>query len=194
MSIKLVMPSNLIGRIRSRLKVNFLGGPVVKNLPANAGDIRNTDSILGSGRSPGGEHGNPLQYSCLENPMDRGAWRATVHRVSQSQTRLKGLSTQGYTHSVTHDSQWGAHGLEQSTSALLTPFLGLRNGACFLPNVVSFFFNRKEAMHFYLFTCFWSSWVFVAVQGLSLVAVSRGYCWLWCGGFSCCRAQALGFQ
>ena len=51
---------------------------VVKNLPANVGDIRDVASILRSGRSPGGGHGNPLQYSCLENPMDRGAWLATV--------------------------------------------------------------------------------------------------------------------
>ena len=50
----------------------FLGGSVVKNPPANAGDV---GSIPGSGRSPGGENGNPLQYSCLENPMDRGVWR-----------------------------------------------------------------------------------------------------------------------
>ena len=50
---------------------------VVKKLPPNAGDIRDTDSIPGSGRSPGGGHGNPLQYSCLENPMDRGAWWAS---------------------------------------------------------------------------------------------------------------------
>ena len=57
---------------------------VVKNLPANAGDIRDVGSISGSGRSPGGGHGNPLQYSCLENPMDRGAWQATVHRVIKS--------------------------------------------------------------------------------------------------------------
>ena len=48
---------------------------VVKNLPANAGDIRDTGSIPASGRSPGGRHGNPLQYYCLENPMDRGAWQ-----------------------------------------------------------------------------------------------------------------------
>ena len=47
---------------------------VVKNLPANAGDVRDVSSIPGSGRSPGGGHGHPLQYSCLENPMDRGAW------------------------------------------------------------------------------------------------------------------------
>ena len=59
---------------------------VVKNPPANAGDIRDTGSIPGSGRSPGGGHGNPLQYSCLENPMNRGAWWATVHRVTKSQT------------------------------------------------------------------------------------------------------------
>ena len=55
--------------------------PVVKNLPANAGDIRDVGSILGSGRSPGGGHGNLLQCSCLEHPMDRGAWQATVLRL-----------------------------------------------------------------------------------------------------------------
>ena len=58
---------------------------MVKNLPANAGDIRDVGMIPGSGRSPGGGHGNPLQYSCLENPMDRGAWRAIVHGVAESQ-------------------------------------------------------------------------------------------------------------
>ena len=57
---------------------------VVKNPPANAGDARDADSILGWGRSPGGGHGNPLEYSCLENPMDRGAWWATAHRVTNS--------------------------------------------------------------------------------------------------------------
>ena len=53
---------------------------------ANAGDIRDVSSIPGSGKSPGGGHGNPIQYSCLENPMDKGAWRATVHKVSKSDT------------------------------------------------------------------------------------------------------------
>ena len=53
---------------------------VVKNPPANAGDVRDMGSIPGSGRSPGGGHGNPLQYSCLENPMARAAWWAIVHR------------------------------------------------------------------------------------------------------------------
>ena len=59
---------------------------VVKNPTANARDIRDAVLTPGSGRSPGGEHGNPLQHSCLENPMDRGAWWATVHRVTKSQT------------------------------------------------------------------------------------------------------------
>ena len=58
----------------------------VKNPPASAGDTRDGDSIPGLERSPGGGHSNPLQYSCLENPMDRGAWRATVHEVTKSQT------------------------------------------------------------------------------------------------------------
>ena len=62
---------------------------MVKNLSASAGDLRDVDLISGSGRSPGGGHGNPLQYSCLENPMDRGAWWATVHGVAKSQTQLK---------------------------------------------------------------------------------------------------------
>ena len=59
---------------------------VGKNPPANAGDIRDVGSIPGSGRSPGGGHGNPLQYSCLENPMDRGAWWAAVQWVARSWT------------------------------------------------------------------------------------------------------------
>ena len=62
---------------------------VVKNPSANAGDKRDSGSIPGLGRSTGGGHGNPFQYSCLENPMDRGAWLAAVHGVTQSWTRLK---------------------------------------------------------------------------------------------------------
>ena len=63
--------------------------PVVKNPPASAGDTKDAGSISGSGRSPGEGNGNPLQYSCLENPMDRGAWWATVHGVEKTQTQLK---------------------------------------------------------------------------------------------------------
>ena len=61
----------------------------VKNLPANAGDIRDQGSIPGLGRTPGGGQGDPLQHSCLENPMDRGAGWVMVHRVANSWTRLK---------------------------------------------------------------------------------------------------------
>ena len=67
------------------MAIGFPGGSVVKNPPANVGDM---GLIPGSGRCPGGGNGNPLQYSCLENPMDKGAWRATVHGVAKSQTGL----------------------------------------------------------------------------------------------------------
>ena len=66
---------------------------VVKILPANAGDIRDTGSVPGLGRFPGGGHSNLLQYSCLENPTDRGACQVTVHGVAKGRTRLKQLST-----------------------------------------------------------------------------------------------------
>ena len=59
---------------------------MIKNPPANAGDLRDTGSISGLGRSPGEGNGNPLQYSCLENPMDRGAWWAIIHGVTQLDT------------------------------------------------------------------------------------------------------------
>ena len=68
---------------------------VVKNLPANPGDVKDVDSIPGSGRSSEGEHGNLLQYSCLENPMDRGAWYATIHGITKS---FSGLSDCYYYH------------------------------------------------------------------------------------------------
>ena len=65
---------------------------VIKNLPISAGDIRDTGLIPGLGKSPGEENGYPLQYSCLENPMDGGAWGATVYGAPESRTRLKQLS------------------------------------------------------------------------------------------------------
>ena len=66
-----------------RINLGFPGGLVVKNLPANSGDL---GLIPGLGRSPGGGNGNPLQYSCLGNPMDRGGWRDTFHGVAESDT------------------------------------------------------------------------------------------------------------
>ena len=72
----------------SRLTLGFPGGTSSKELPATHRDLRDVGLIPESGKSPRGDHGNPLQYSCLENPMDRGAWRATAHWVAKSQTQL----------------------------------------------------------------------------------------------------------
>ena len=69
-------------------KTDLNSGSVVKNPPANAANTGNMGSVHGLGRSPAGGNGNPFQYSCLENPMDRGAWQATVHGVAKSRTRL----------------------------------------------------------------------------------------------------------
>ena len=99
---------------------------VVKNPPAHAGDLRDVSLIPGSGRSPGGRHGNPLQYSCLENPMDRGDWQTTVHRVAKSQTRLNDLTRM---HTIPHSrsKNW------------IVPFWRNRRKKChFLP--ILFFF------------------------------------------------------
>ena len=76
-----------------RSKVASQVALVVKNPLANAGDAGDKASIPELGRFPEGGHGSPLQYSCLENPLDRGAWQATVHRVAKHRTRLKQLST-----------------------------------------------------------------------------------------------------
>ena len=72
---------------------------VVKNLSASAGDVRDAGSIPEWGRFLGERNGNPLQHSCLENSMDRGAWRAAVHGITKSQTQLKWLSSNGSSHS-----------------------------------------------------------------------------------------------
>ena len=77
----------------SRLVMGFPGVAVVKNLAISAGDARDVGLIPGLGRSPGEGNGYPLQCSCLENPMGRGAWRATVCVVTKSQTRLSMLVT-----------------------------------------------------------------------------------------------------
>ena len=69
-----------------KIFMEFPGGTVVKNPPANVGDTKEASSVLGLGRSPGVGNGTPLQYSYLKNSMDRGAWRATVHRVAKSWT------------------------------------------------------------------------------------------------------------
>ena len=74
---------------------------MIKNPSADAGDARDACSILELGRSPGVGNGNPLQYSCLENPMDRGAWQATVHGSAKSQTQLSN-GARAHAHACTH--------------------------------------------------------------------------------------------
>ena len=81
--------------------MDFLGGSVIKNLRASAGDARDSDSLLGWGRSPGRGNGNLLQYSCLENSMDREVWRAIVHGVVKSWTQLS-MHAGAHTHTHTH--------------------------------------------------------------------------------------------
>ena len=81
----------IVGKLRmdNPNTADFPSGSVIKNLPANAVEARDAGSFPGLGRFPGGGHGNPLQYSCLENHMDRGAWWTTVHGVAKGQTQLK---------------------------------------------------------------------------------------------------------
>ena len=107
---------------------------VLKNMPANAGNIRDMGSISGSGRSPGGGHGNPLQYSCLENPTDREAWWATGHGVTKSPTCLKRLNTHTAYHekNISFKLSISVHCLERvwlDVSSTVTAFSSLPSRA-----------------------------------------------------------------
>ena len=100
---KVTIFCNLITEVSSHhLCYILLTRGMVKSLPANAGDERDTDLIPGLGRSPGEGRGNPLQYSCPEHPIKRRAWQAMVHRVTKSWTPLKQLSVYTHTHTHTH--------------------------------------------------------------------------------------------
>ena len=110
---------------------------MIKHQSANVGDVKDASVTPGSGRSPGGGNGNPPQYSCLENPMDRGARRATVHGVVQSQTQLKQLSTHAHQHtghvgpySHTCDTRLGFQTRSKTSS---------QNMITFLPNILNLF-------------------------------------------------------
>ena len=97
---------------------------MVKNPPASAGDVRDVGSIPGSGRSPGEGNASipyPLQHSCLENRMDRGAWRATVHGVKRSWTRLKRLSARTHIIPLGEDKRLWAQALPQPSLWTLRP-------------------------------------------------------------------------
>ena len=89
---------------------------MVKKLPASAGDIRDMGLIPGLGRSPGGGNGNPLQYPCLENPMDRVASGPMVHRFTKSQAGLKQLTTHYHLENVPKCQRWLCYGMSQTTS------------------------------------------------------------------------------
>ena len=99
----------------------FPGGAAVKNLPANAEDTRDVGSIPGSECSPGGGNGNPLQYSCLENFMDKGAWQATVHGVAKSQTQL---ITHAHTTRVNRFTKYGFGNIQATINAWNSCHLG----------------------------------------------------------------------
>ena len=86
----------------------FPGGTVLKNLPASAGDARDVDSIPGTGSSPGEGNGNPLQYSCLKNLMDRGAWQATARGLKESDMTER-LNMQAHTHTHIHTHTTHTH-------------------------------------------------------------------------------------
>ena len=93
-----------LGGKYTHMMQGFPGGATVKNPLANAGDAGDKGSVPGLGRSPGGGYGNPLQYFWLENPMERKAWWATVHRVTKSRTWLKPLNTYTHIHDAVHRS------------------------------------------------------------------------------------------
>ena len=105
----LLAATMLVSKISSTLQICLLGWSswvalVVKSIPVKAGTVRDAGVIPGSRRSPGGGHGNTLQYSCLENPKDRGSWRAAVHRDTKIQTQLKWLSSSNRSFGYMHKS------------------------------------------------------------------------------------------
>ena len=112
MSINLKL-NGIIGRTLEKVwaySADFQVALVIKNPPASAGDVRDLGLVPGLGRSPGEGNGNPLQYFCLENPMDRGTWWTTVHGVTKGQTQLKWLSTHEYT-KQTHRRRISSNGI-----------------------------------------------------------------------------------
>ena len=168
---------------------------VVKNPPASAGDVRDTGLIPGSGRFPGGGHGKPLQYSCLGNSMDKGAWQATVHRVTKSQTWLKRLSMHACTRTGITVSGNGHDLSGRGWSRIKKPGILLSvqpldilefswimdhnlggcqketssSSLCFCHSHILF------SLQFYL-SVYWLCCVLVAVHGLSQVVVNGRYC------------------
>ena len=128
----------------------------IKNLPANAGDARDSGSVPGSGRFPGGRHGSSLQYSCLENPMDRGILQTTVHNVARSQTWLKQLNMHACIHLciVSHSVQWACiHFTLLNKLAKVEGRMGFRRGEFYLIQLSEHKFSeRKKLKNYFYFT------------------------------------------
>ena len=109
---------------------------VIRNLPANAGDLRDMSLISGSGRSCRGGHGNPLQFSCLENPMDRGAWRAIVYKIAKSWRRLS-----------TNTFHWGPRKSQLINIVIEIDFLKTLEH---FHTIIYIFFNGRQKLHVHL--------------------------------------------
>ena len=153
---------------------------MVKNSPANAGGVRDSGSIPGSGRSPGGGHGNPLQYSCLENSMDRGAWLAVVHGVAKSQTWLKRLITSNlallcYGLRNRRESYWASPLARQgcplsiynTCTSLLAPYaMWLKQQKCVFSPLW-----RPGVWDVHSAACFWGPWGWICFMLVSWLLV-----------------------
>ena len=166
---------------------------VVKNLPASAGDTRDVGLIPGLGRAPGGGHGNPLQYSRLENPKDRGAWWAIVLRVAQSWTWLRQLGTQAsmlcLVLKIIHPflpllyimRSLNTETAQRSCLHLLKLLCSSTNqaaGACRMNGwsvPETWIFLILFFKIFIIFNYVWLHWVFTVARRLSLVGASGGY-------------------
>ena len=135
-------------------KSGFTGGEVVKNPPANSGDTRDVASIPGLGRFPGEGNGNPFQYSCLGNPMDREAWRATVHGVTESD-KIEWLSTHTCSLKFCLCLWWDPH----------LSFLGSL-WSC--PKAVSIFPSVHECWWYWLYSCQYGGFLWQNFSGIEL--------------------------
>ena len=131
--------------------MGFPDGASGKETTANAEEIRDVGSIPGLGRSPGGGHGNPLWYSCLENPMDREVWWATVHSVTKSQTRLKRLSTHALVCTKNCLESWGHSNKSRTLSSQSLYSWGLFGGSHYSA-------SRKPSIHTWTWSALPGTW------------------------------------
>ena len=156
--------------------MGFPGSSVVKNTPANAGDTGDAGSILGLGRSPGGGNGNPLQYSCLENPIDSGTWQATVRRVAESQTLL---STWAHMHMHVCMSNLICQFIPVSAAPHVNTSI-LYISVSFLILELRFWFLHSLAFAFYLHHGCFIFQILITISSATQVILSSWQNHLWC--------------